>query len=162
MPIRFRCSYCNQLLGIARRKIGSVVRCPTCAGQVVVPSKSTVAAEVPAGDLLFEHGNFDELLELPAMKEAPKSRAGATEAASAKSLSPAGAWGTHGEPAFDVERLYPSAAISKDKEAKPKSAGILVSPFWATVVTVAVISLIAIAFGAGILVGRFLLEAPAS
>src|SRR5258708_5205566 len=89
MPIRFRCSYCNQLLGIARRKIGSVVRCPTCAGQVVVPSKSTVAAEVPAGDLLFEHGNFDELLELPAIKQGPKSR-GASEAASpsAKSLLP--------------------------------------------------------------------------
>ena len=38
MPIRFRCAYCNQLLGIARRKAGTVVRCPGCSGQVVVPS----------------------------------------------------------------------------------------------------------------------------
>src|ERR1700722_11078853 len=38
MPIRFRCAYCNQLLGIARLKYGTVVRCPTCAGQVVVPN----------------------------------------------------------------------------------------------------------------------------
>src|SRR5207253_599174 len=37
MPIRFRCAYCNQLMGIARRKAGTVVRCPKCAGQVVVP-----------------------------------------------------------------------------------------------------------------------------
>src|SRR5262245_3752774 len=38
MPIRFRCVYCEQLLGIARRKAGTVVKCPNCAGQVIVPS----------------------------------------------------------------------------------------------------------------------------
>src|SRR5262249_61750502 len=38
MPIRFRCAYCNQLMGIARRKAGNVVRCPRCAGQVIVPN----------------------------------------------------------------------------------------------------------------------------
>ena len=37
MPIRFRCAYCNQLMGIARRKSGTVVRCPRCAGEVIVP-----------------------------------------------------------------------------------------------------------------------------
>lgn len=162
MPIRFRCSYCNQLLGIARRKIGSVVRCPTCAGQVMVPAKSTAAAEIPAAELLFEHSDFDELLELPAIKQPAKAHTGAADATPSKAVSPEGAWGTHGGPAFDVERLYPSARTSKDKEAKPKSAGILLTPFWATVITVAVISLIAIAFGAGILIGRFMLEAPAS
>jgi hypothetical protein len=45
MPIRFRCAYCNQLLGIARRKAGTVVRCPTCAGQVVVPNPQEVVAQ---------------------------------------------------------------------------------------------------------------------
>jgi hypothetical protein len=38
MPIRFRCVYCEQLLGIARRKAGTVVKCPNCAGQVIVPA----------------------------------------------------------------------------------------------------------------------------
>ncbi len=38
MPIRFRCAYCHQLMGIARRKVGSVVRCPRCAGEVIVPA----------------------------------------------------------------------------------------------------------------------------
>jgi hypothetical protein len=37
MPIRFRCAYCNQLMGIATRKSGTVVRCPRCAGEVIVP-----------------------------------------------------------------------------------------------------------------------------
>jgi hypothetical protein len=37
MPIRFRCAYCNQLMGIARRKAGTVVRCPKCAGEIIVP-----------------------------------------------------------------------------------------------------------------------------
>jgi hypothetical protein len=38
MPIRFRCAYCNQLMGIARRKAGSVVKCPKCAGEIIVPT----------------------------------------------------------------------------------------------------------------------------
>jgi len=38
MPIRFRCAYCNQLMGIGRRKAGTVVRCPSCAGEVIVPA----------------------------------------------------------------------------------------------------------------------------
>jgi DNA-directed RNA polymerase subunit RPC12/RpoP len=37
MPIRFRCAYCNQLMGISQRKVGTIVRCPKCSGQVVVP-----------------------------------------------------------------------------------------------------------------------------
>ena len=37
MPIRFRCVYCNQLLGIARRKAGTIVRCTSCQGQLIVP-----------------------------------------------------------------------------------------------------------------------------
>ena len=37
MPIRFRCAYCNQLMGISHRKAGKVVRCPKCAGEIIVP-----------------------------------------------------------------------------------------------------------------------------
>jgi hypothetical protein len=38
MPIRFRCAYCQQLMGIGRRKAGAIVRCPRCAGEVIVPA----------------------------------------------------------------------------------------------------------------------------
>jgi len=60
MPIRFRCAYCNQLMGIARRKSGSVVRCPKCAGEVIVPvAHEPQAANVPAGlNQMFEAADF--------------------------------------------------------------------------------------------------------
>src|SRR5437764_5207339 len=64
MPIRFRCAYCNQLLGIARRKAGTVVRCPTCAGQVVVPTPpegSPDEPEDPQNPMLFERSDFDDV-----------------------------------------------------------------------------------------------------
>jgi hypothetical protein len=37
MPIRFRCSYCNRLLGIATRKAGTQTRCPHCGYEITVP-----------------------------------------------------------------------------------------------------------------------------
>lgn len=37
MPIRFRCGYCEAMLGIASRKAGTVITCPKCQGQVIVP-----------------------------------------------------------------------------------------------------------------------------
>jgi hypothetical protein len=68
MPIRFRCAYCNQLLGIARRKAGQVVRCPTCAGQVVVPNPEGEEAvdPPPPPPPLFERNDFSELFHPPA------------------------------------------------------------------------------------------------
>ena len=80
MPIRFRCAYCNQLMGIARRKAGTVVSCPTCQGQVVVPSPSpspepelvkpmpvplpASPQEAPAGNVFDQH-DFDPELFNP-------------------------------------------------------------------------------------------------
>src|SRR5436190_355903 len=73
MPIRFRCAYCNQLMGIARRKAGTVVRCPTCSGQVVVPSPEAAPPDLvepsppqpqPKGPELFDRSDFgNELFE---------------------------------------------------------------------------------------------------
>jgi phage FluMu protein Com len=37
MPIRFRCSYCNRLLGIATRKAGMDTTCPHCGYTITVP-----------------------------------------------------------------------------------------------------------------------------
>lgn len=37
MPIRFRCSACSHLLGIARRKAGTETICPRCAAKILVP-----------------------------------------------------------------------------------------------------------------------------
>ena len=43
MPIRFYCPFCEQLLGITRRKAGSGIRCPRCRGIVGVPTSDRVA-----------------------------------------------------------------------------------------------------------------------
>jgi hypothetical protein len=42
MPIRFRCVNCHQLLGIARRKAGTMVHCPTCNTSGLVPATDEV------------------------------------------------------------------------------------------------------------------------
>jgi hypothetical protein len=80
MPIRFRCVYCNQLLGISRRKAGTTVRCTTCDGQLIVPDPAAAATELaedgtpppqsvtkePApvkGSQLFERDDFGDVLE---------------------------------------------------------------------------------------------------
>src|SRR5262245_6712961 len=52
MPIRFRCQYCEQLLGIARRKAGSMVRCPTCQAELLVPHKDQEGLAGPPGPAL--------------------------------------------------------------------------------------------------------------
>ncbi len=43
MPIRFRCGYCNGMVGIARRKAGMDTTCPHCGYTVTVPEAETEA-----------------------------------------------------------------------------------------------------------------------
>ena len=155
MPIRFRCAYCNQLMGIARRKAGTVVRCPTCSGQVVVPNPEGGAEPPPvpgAPNQLFEGSDFDQLFEA-----GDKDRHAATvgDKEPEPPRAPAPAWGTHAGQAFDIERLDPPVPVPLPSSAPPP--GILLSPSLLTLLTVVGILLLALVFGAGILVGRFLL-----
>ena len=46
MPIKFRCVQCNQLLGVSPSKVGSVVSCPRCAVELIVPEADD-PSEVP-------------------------------------------------------------------------------------------------------------------
>ena len=72
MPVRFRCVYCNQLLGISSRKAGTVVRCTNCEGQIIVPEPEAVAAgsaksangkeHQPLPNDLLERDDLDDLL----------------------------------------------------------------------------------------------------
>lgn len=147
MPIRFRCRHCNQLMGIARRKAGMTVACPTCHAQVVVPpSDSEAAADPPPpqpiGDApapLFERSDFEAFLQNPiADKPAPP-------------LPPPP------PPPSPFAMEFPSSpAISTPPG--PVSAhppGLLLSPMQATWLTVVVILLVALAFGAGLLIGHY-------
>src|SRR5436190_21434974 len=87
MPIRFRCAYCNQLMGISHRKAGTVVRCPKCAGEIIVPVPEGVA---PAGDAAPQTAGdpvaMNELTFEPGPNEpAPTTAAAAIAATSASS-----------------------------------------------------------------------------
>lgn len=70
MPIQFRCGACNQLLGIASRKGGAVVVCPTCGGKTIVPRpRKGAEADSAKGRpdfSLLERIDVDKLLGPPA------------------------------------------------------------------------------------------------
>jgi phage FluMu protein Com len=162
MPIRFRCAYCNQLLGISRRKAGMVVRCPTCAGQVAVPNADAEVTEGtpgPSNPLVFERSDFDALLNTEGAvpmekKESVATAADAPGALPTASNPPSGAWGTHAEPAYAVERINPVPSVAAG-ESVPKT-GIFLSSRNATLLAGAVAVLLALFFAAGLLVGLWL------
>ncbi len=161
MPIRFRCAYCNQLLGISRRKAGTVVRCPTCAGQVVVPNVETVETSNGTGDreaMVFERNDFEELLSSGehAAVAVPQKEMALTSTESPVVIPtpgnpPPGAWGTHAEPALDVLKLNPASGLFTAVAKKPP--GIHLSPARATLLAVAVLILLVLSFSAGVWVG---------
>ncbi|MBL8797741.1 MAG: hypothetical protein JNM56_27835 [Planctomycetia bacterium] len=142
MPIRFRCAYCNQLLGIARRKAGTVVRCPGCSGQVVVPSleeaglaektvnpqQATVGPPKP-----FEGNEIDKVLE------------GADEPSV---VQPGGG------PVFASQAAGGPPSVSMSVSGA--GPGIFLSPARATMLSVIVVVGLAVAFGLGLMVGLML------
>lgn len=161
MPIRFRCAYCNQLMGIARRKAGTVVTCPKCQGQVIVPAPGAAndaenerqmqaGAQAPAnpggaggaGGGLFEESDFEQLF--------------AQEAASPQMLNPSSV-------AMPRRPAGPQPAVGpgRDFEAIPlgpgmgvPARGLFLSPAALTVVCVLIVVLLGMAFFLGLLVGR--------
>ena len=151
MPIRFHCPPCGQLLGIARRKAGTQVQCPSCRAWVLVPNTSEAEflrknqplpqhspgnpPSVPANPdpaPLFERINFEELLH------------GST-AADPAGLPPLPypAAGAVAPQDFDVEHL-PAAALTRSSN-RP------------LVLVLLIVLLMVTSFGVGILVGRYLL-----
>jgi hypothetical protein len=151
MPIRFRCKYCNQLLGIARRKAGTDVSCPTCHGRLTVPRDDL--AEFEGGPALpsplFERSDFEDYLRSPFGEEA----VGHTAASGGRGGRP----GPSAASEFDVERL----PVEHPPAAPPAPAGIVLSRSRLTVLAVTAVLLLAAAFAAGIGVDRLFLAAPA-
>jgi hypothetical protein len=159
MPIRFRCN-CGQLLGIARRKAGATVRCPSCHNEVAVPQPDDAGtalpppsepAPEPGPPALFERDDFDALLQGGMSMGAQRPRGSAVR-------TPA--------PASRPQPMPPSVPVVQ-VEAKPwtppvvvppaPAPGLVLSPARATVLTVVVILLLALAFASGLIVGRFVL-----
>jgi len=176
MPIRFRCAYCNQLMGISRRKAGTVVRCPSCSGQVVVPNPASEPTEKPqpaAQPELFERSNFDELFDDAAGgKRAPAKQAAAAAPRPTPDqpqaigpppvrrqepvVQPVEEAPHAPEMAFDVEPVS-LPPVAPAGETKP---GIVLSPRVATLAIVGVILALALAFAVGLFVGMMLRATP--
>lgn len=75
MPIKFRCSYCRQFLGISRNRVGGIVDCPTCGRSIRVPGLDGVAAPLPGPELDRDDTHLARALdELAALVHAPVQR----------------------------------------------------------------------------------------
>jgi hypothetical protein len=162
MPIRFRCVYCDKLLGIARRKAGAVVNCPQCGQPLIVPTPEsepvTAAASAPPSPApkqskLFEREDFDALLRGDATlrtSEADDRPSRKARRPSANPLPPR---------PFPVERSLP-APDDRDPTLEPPRpatrSGIILSTGMLVLFLAATFVLIGIAFGGGIVVGRML------
>jgi hypothetical protein len=163
MPIRFRCAYCNQLLGIARRKAGTVVRCPTCAGHIVVPSlpsdETEQAPDKNGNSSVFEQGDFENLLSAagaePSTGKKDSGSSDAPVALSPPAEPPPGAWGTHAEPPYNLERVKPSSVVLPAAPIAQPVGMILNARKRTLLFTLGGIALV-VTFSIGVLVGYYI------
>ncbi len=144
-------------MGIARRKAGSMVRCPACRREVAVPIDAdddppspdpnpppALAPIAPRPDL-FDRDDFDALLRgSVAMEGARKASPIEKRPPGTVPHPPAGLIETTGNRSLDPVGV----------ELAPARSGIVLSPAWATILTVVVTLLLALAFALGLLVGR--------
>jgi hypothetical protein len=122
---------------------------------VVVPERDAEGLDKvddAAAQPLFERNDFEDLFNLPGNGESPQAVASQPKAPP-RAVEPAGSWGTHAEPEFDIERLHPIPAIAPQESATPRPPGVHLSPLVATLVTVGVMAALAMAFLAGLLAG---------
>ena len=168
MPIRFRCVYCDKLLGIATRKAGTVVNCPQCGQPLIVPTpepepepahvgSKSAPATAPAGNV-FEQDDFDVLLEADAtVQAAPEPPPQPRRKTSVKPPAP--------DPSplpprpYAAEQRWPATGGSQQYAPLPLPApappkGIVLSGGKMILAVVAVCFLMLVAFGIGLLVGR--------
>jgi DNA-directed RNA polymerase subunit RPC12/RpoP len=163
MPIRFRCAYCNQLLGISRRKAGTVVRCPNCSGQVVVPTLEEAGLSdgpqpTAPGQQLFEGNEIDRLLEgtagdQPSALAAPPRSSGPAAPAASAAVAPVSAPPISPAPS---PQLIPSPSGAPPTSPGGPPNGVWLSPAKATMLSVIAVVALAVAFGVGLVVGLFL------
>ena len=169
MPIRFRCVYCEKLLGIARRKAGSVVNCPHCNEKLIVPTpEGGDETEAPQDDVpgteeepklgaqLFERSDFEELLS-----PEPTFRSGDDEAPPAPSRPNPGSvppqmpqpQSRPPQPAPPQPMPPRPVAPGPPPETRP---GVFIPSGKVTLLSVLAVVALALAFGGGLLVGRMM------
>ncbi|MBS0203682.1 MAG: hypothetical protein JSS49_12325 [Planctomycetes bacterium] len=77
MPIKFRCNYCRQFLGISRAQAGGIVDCPTCGRSIRVPQLDGSLQPLPEPELNLQDAQLaralDELARLSGGESVPVS-----------------------------------------------------------------------------------------
>jgi hypothetical protein len=165
MPIRFRCVYCDKLLGIARRKAGTIINCPHCAEKLIVPTpdpadtgpepdedplkgSTTEKALTGAPPPLFEALDLDAMLHTKPIRSSGEH---VFEPPKPATKSGAG-----------FAPLYPAPSVPPPRVElpPPRPRGFYVSPAKATVLILLMIVLLALAFGAGWMVRRSMSVPP--
>ena len=158
MPIDFRCAFCNQLMRIGRRKAGTVVRCPKCKNDIVVPKVENGAMDGPehsqnappnpqAGDGgLFEQSDFEKVFGEgtaagPQMLQPPKT----------SGTAPASPWAAFPNPASPGPAEYEAVPLGPVKNL-PR--GVFVTSGVLAAVSAVVVVLMGMAFFLGLLLGR--------
>jgi len=63
MPIKFRCTHCNQFLGISRAQSGSIVDCPSCGRSLRVPNLDGTVAPLPKPAIDLSDNSLASALE---------------------------------------------------------------------------------------------------
>lgn len=125
-----------------------MVHCPTCHAELLVPPKdSETSRQSPFAPLigdepapLFERSDFEDFLQNPLTDKAEASPVLAPQPPS--------------EPLVLDRPPSPSFASTSEKVKVP-SSGLFLTPAQATWLTVGIILLVTLAFGAGLLVGHY-------
>jgi hypothetical protein len=139
MPIRFRCVYCDKLLGIARRKAGAVVNCPQCQQPLIVPTPEPDPDPTAAGgpDRLFERDDLEDMLD-PAPDQTYRGPAEVPVPTPVKTAGPPAAFPT----------------VPQQRTPAAKSPGIVLTTGKLIAAGVVVLALLGAAFVGGYLIGK--------
>jgi hypothetical protein len=163
MPIHFRCAFCNQLLGIARRKSGSVINCPTCGGPLVVPrmpeGEDKSDQEKPAENRLLEDCDIDVILRPPAPAQAvAASVLGTTPGSAAPGPTSPSHRSGGGTPSSSLTHSGNGAGGLVQARPAEQRSGLVISNLIAIFMAIALVLLLAGAFAGGFLLGRLTAE----
>ncbi|MEI8381909.1 MAG: hypothetical protein WCJ09_17400 [Planctomycetota bacterium] len=83
MPIKFRCNYCRQFLGISRAQAGGIVDCPTCGRSIRVPHLDGTLQPLPEPELNLQDAHLaralEELARLGSSDPQPVARTGKSD-----------------------------------------------------------------------------------
>ena len=122
MPIKFRCQYCQQLLGISRSRAGAVVDCPRCGRSLRVPELDGSIRQMPdeKTSIRDDSGLISALAELSVLDDfAEEPSASADPPQSEPQKGPVELPPVEVTEPVDVEISQPQKVVGEEEEEKP-------------------------------------------